>query len=611
MHPTITISTPSSTRFLTSVVHRLKILTVLVVVFFQAWLAGGPALKESLTPTPHFSDALWLAHKDRLLKIDLSEGSLLLTVPTVKNLRTLAVDSRRGLVWAYGKKHLFAFAFDGELRLSIPVSIADTAGPKQGDKRHLDLVVNSNSGTVWLGLSRSLCQFDSAGDLLNVLLLPEKVEALALDPVTDLLWVATRRMLLSYEESGGPVQVLELEERPKIEDLAIDAASGDLWVLEKNRLSRVQANGTRLFASEIKKLGRLVSDHRGGVWLARNKELLRVDPSGVALFAVKPLGKKLEWLASDPLDGSVWVGSRRQLAQVSPDGEVLRRLQSVGREKLHLRDMALYVDLIAPEIAFLTPRNGDLLGDSTPVVELSLAETGAGVDLASLDLQIADRKLPASCSLDDTRVKCTPAVPLPDGLLQLSASLKDFNGNRSEPALVSFTLDTIPPRLDFTTPSEGDTIETATPVVEILFHDAGSGVDPHTLQLQANGLDLASNCTFDTGHASCAPETRLEEGPNTLTATIEDQAGNLSSIARVNFTVLTSGAPDLSPIGDQVVAVGSRLTINLTAVDREMDPLTFSASPVPLPKNASLNSQTGVFTFSPASGSAGPDLHRE
>ena len=56
----------------------------------------------------------------------------------------------------------------------------------------------------------------------------------------------------------------------------------------------------------------------------------------------------------------------------------------------------------------------------------------------------------------------------------------------------------------------------------------------------------------------------------------------------------------MSPIGDQVVAVGSRLTIDLTAVDPEKDPLTFSASPVPLPENTSLNSLTGVFTFIPA-----------
>ena len=187
MHPTIDISTPASTRFLTWVIHRLKILMVLVLMFSQAWLAGAPAVSKSLTPIPYFSDALWLAQKDHLLKIDLSEGSLLLAVPAVKDLRTLAVDNRRGLVWAYGKKQLFAFDFDGELRLSIPVSVADTEGPKQDDKRHLDLQVNSNSGTVWLGLGRSLYQFGDAGDLLNELPLPEKVEALALDPVADLL----------------------------------------------------------------------------------------------------------------------------------------------------------------------------------------------------------------------------------------------------------------------------------------------------------------------------------------------------------------------------------------------------------------------------------------
>ena len=168
MDAKIDIRTPT-TRILTWVIHRLKILAGLVLVFFQAWLASAPAVGDSLTPTPHFSDALWLAQKDRLLKIDLSEGSLLLTISAMKDLRTLAVNNRRGLVWAYGKQQLFAFPFDGELRLSIPVRVADTEGPKQDDKRHLDLQVNSNSGTVWLGLGRSLYQFGHAGELLNVL----------------------------------------------------------------------------------------------------------------------------------------------------------------------------------------------------------------------------------------------------------------------------------------------------------------------------------------------------------------------------------------------------------------------------------------------------------
>ncbi|MBI1928692.1 Ig-like domain-containing protein [Candidatus Poribacteria bacterium] len=66
--------------------------------------------------------------------------------------------------------------------------------------------------------------------------------------------------------------------------------------------------------------------------------------------------------------------------------------------------------------------------------------------------------------------------------------------------------------------------------------------------------------------------------------------------------------PILNPIGNQTVALGSTLTLNLTASDPNNDPLAFSATPLPLPDNASLNAMTGSFTFSPAANQVGDIL---
>ena len=70
----------------------------------------------------------------------------------------------------------------------------------------------------------------------------------------------------------------------------------------------------------------------------------------------------------------------------------------------------------------------------------------------------------------------------------------------------------------------------------------------------------------------------------------------------VTITVFPAGTnlpPILEPIGDQVVDLGSGLTLQLNASDANNDPLSYSASPFPLPANASLNGQTGLFTFTP------------
>jgi RHS repeat-associated protein len=73
----------------------------------------------------------------------------------------------------------------------------------------------------------------------------------------------------------------------------------------------------------------------------------------------------------------------------------------------------------------------------------------------------------------------------------------------------------------------------------------------------------------------------------------------------ISPTPTRAGAPVLSPVGDRSVVLGTSLVLQLAATDPDGDPLTFSASPLPLPINASLDSRTGRFTFSPAGDQAG------
>lgn len=59
------------------------------------------------------------------------------------------------------------------------------------------------------------------------------------------------------------------------------------------------------------------------------------------------------------------------------------------------------------------------------------------------------------------------------------------------------------------------------------------------------------------------------------------------------------GRIQFPPIGDQSVSLGETLTFDVIATQTQKKPLTFSASPVPLPRNTCFNVQTGAFTFSP------------
>ena len=79
--------------------------------------------------------------------------------------------------------------------------------------------------------------------------------------------------------------------------------------------------------------------------------------------------------------------------------------------------------------------------------------------------------------------------------------------------------------------------------------------------------------------------------------------GTLDSAPDTTVITILSRPPVLDPIGDQQVAVGTTLTLQLSATDPDGYPLTFTATP--LPAHASLNATTGLFTFTPTLQQAG------
>jgi len=79
--------------------------------------------------------------------------------------------------------------------------------------------------------------------------------------------------------------------------------------------------------------------------------------------------------------------------------------------------------------------------------------------------------------------------------------------------------------------------------------------------------------------------------------------GALTGVPATTAITILSRSPLLDPIGDQQVAVGATLTVQLSATDPDGYPLTFTATP--LPAHASLNATTGLFTFTPTLEQAG------
>ena len=210
---------------------------------------------------PEFVDALWVAKDKGLLKLDVSDASTLLEIADIGDVRAVDIDDRRGLVWAFSKGRLLGLTFGGEVLFAVPEHHEDRREHDRDNddddddeydddedrdgshfklrrKKPFGLQVNSNTGTVWLGLERLLHQFDSQANWVRSLTLPDKGQALALDELTSFLWVAIGGALLCYDETGTLVHFIELGRKARVEDIDVDPDSGDIWVVGRNGLSR-------------------------------------------------------------------------------------------------------------------------------------------------------------------------------------------------------------------------------------------------------------------------------------------------------------------------------------------------------------------------------------
>ena len=83
------------------------------------------------------------------------------------------------------------------------------------------------------------------------------------------------------------------------------------------------------------------------------------------------------------------------------------------------------------------------------------------------------------------------------------------------------------------------------PPLEVSYRDLGQGVNPATVRMQANGAALQVACTPTDVTARCTPHVSLADGVVTLTATVQDYAGNTSLPATLRITVDT--VPPLPP----------------------------------------------------------------
>ena len=235
-----------------------------------------------------------------------------------------------------------------------------------------------------------------------------------------------------------------------------------------------------------------------------------------------------------------------------------------------LDGLKFYVrETVPPVVTILSPSDGAYVSNNRqPVVFTVTDETGgSGVDLDSVAVKL-DGAAVSAAEVTHTAITngysftYTPAAALGDGAHTVSVEAADNDGNTAAAKSTTFTVDTVPPALNVTSPAEG--LITAAPALTVSGTTNDATSSPVTVTITLNGVDQGDVTVQANGAFS--KSVTLSEGANTIVVTAADAAGKLSTVTR-NVTLDTSVPQIVSAsVVPNPADAGATVTITVTVV---------------------------------------------
>lgn len=216
--------------------------------------------------------------------------------------------------------------------------------------------------------------------------------------------------------------------------------------------------------------------------------------------------------------------------QATADGSTIDGLQLVVKET------------VAPVITITSPANGARVTNSNQPVTFTVIDEagGSGVDLESVVVKLDNNQASAgevthSAVTNGYSFTYTPASPLGDGSHTVTVDASDNDGNAAAQKSTTFTVDTVAPSLNVTSPTDGLITNNAAITVTGTTNDTTSS--PVTVTIQLNSVDQGAVTVESSGAFSKA--ITLASGANVIVVTSTDQAGKSTSVT-INVTLDTS-----------------------------------------------------------------------
>ena len=201
--------------------------------------------------------------------------------------------------------------------------------------------------------------------------------------------------------------------------------------------------------------------------------------------------------------------------------------------------ITFYVDTTVPTIHVSQPAPNAIVASSTPQVSIDYSDiTGVNTSTLKVFVNGADATTLFSVGASSATGQLSRAFSLPDGQNTIVAQVANFAGTLGT-ATSTFIIDTTPPTLAVQAPPART--NSNTPTVTLSYSDSGSGVNPFSLTVAVDGVDvsalIAPGASTATGVLQLSPP--LSDGTHQLSATITDRAGNKSQPVTLSFVVDT------------------------------------------------------------------------
>ena len=195
------------------------------------------------------------------------------------------------------------------------------------------------------------------------------------------------------------------------------------------------------------------------------------------------------------------------------------------------------------------PATGGTINNAKPAIEFQLTDSGSGINGAEVYLKIDDNdavKVTASVEGTTATGTYTPATALSEGSHTIVVYGYDYDGNKSNEASSTFTVDTTPPVLNITAPAEGLKVNTTSGPVTGTTNDVTS--KPVTVTITVNGTDQGTVTVESSGVFT--KTISYVEGENTVIIKATDSSGLTTTVTRhvsVNTTAPVVTAIALVP----------------------------------------------------------------